>query len=87
MNSFADRVAVPLSVLEGIWEKAEQLLGTENAIVPAPGYDLKACMVKSSSGIHPHLVKAKTKGQYVSDNTCGNWRPLSVCSHSVAVAE
>ncbi len=87
VNEFAEQVAVPLSVLEGIWEKAEQLLGTENGIAPASGCDPKACMFKSTSSTRPHLVIAKMKGQYIRDNTCGNWRSLGICSHSVAVAE
>ena len=40
MNSLADQVAVPLSVLEGIWEKAEQLLGTKNTIKSSYGQKL-----------------------------------------------
>jgi len=28
VKQFANHVAIPLSVLEGIWEKAEQLLST-----------------------------------------------------------
>ena len=64
-----------------------QLVGAENVIVPAPGCDSNACMVKSTSGVRPHLVIPKHNGEYVCDSTCANWRSLGICSHSVAVAE
>ena len=88
VKEFANHVPIPLSVLEGIWEKAEQLLSTDNATAPAPGCDPKARMVKGTSTNQPHLVIVKRKGQNVCDNTCGNWRSLGIiCSHSVVVAE
>jgi len=87
VKEFANHVAIRLSVLEGIWERAEQLLSTDNATAPAPGCDPKACMVKGTSTNQPHIVIVKRKGQNVCDNTCGNWRSLGICSHSVVIAE
>ena len=86
VDTFADLVTVPRSVLEGIWEKAFELATDPNAIAPAPGYD-KGHTVKSSSGKRPHFVMAKNKGQYCCDSDCGNHKSLGICSHSVAVAE
>lgn len=86
VDSFADLVTVPRSVLDGIWEKAFELATDPNAIASAPGYD-KGHTVKSSSGRRPHLVMAKNKGQYCCDSDCGNHKSLGICSHSVAVAE
>ena len=36
-EDFVKDVNIPLKCLEGIWEKATQLLNTDGAIVPAPG--------------------------------------------------
>ena len=41
----------------------------------------------SASGKRPHLVSVKKTGQYVCDKGCGNWNSLTICSHTVAVAE
>ena len=41
----------------------------------------------SSSGQRPHLVSTKKTGQYICDKACGNWNSLSICSHTVAIAE
>ena len=86
VDTFADLVTVPRSVLDGIWEKAFELATDPNAIAPAPGYD-KGQTVNSSSGKRPHLAMAKNKGQYCCDSDCGNHKSLGICSHSVAVAE
>ena len=86
VDSFVDTVTVPRSVLDGIWEKAFELTVDSNAIACAPGYD-KGHTVKSSSGKRPHLVTSKKNGQYSCDSDCGNHKSLSICSHSVAVAE
>ena len=84
---FSDKVSVSAIILESIWNKASKLLSTSNAIAVAPGLDLKSHTVISTSGNRPHLVQAKKTGQYVCDKACGNWNSLSICSHTVAVAE
>ena len=61
VDSFADLVTLPRSVLDGIWEKAFELATDPNAIASAPGYD-KGHAVKSSSSKRPHLVMSKIKG-------------------------
>ena len=84
---FCDNVSIAAVVLESIWNKAAQLVNTPNAITVAPGLDLKSHTVISTSGNHPHLIQAKKTGQYTCDKACGNWNSLSICSHTVAVAE
>ena len=84
---FTKQVSVPEMVLESIWKKASRLLTTPNAIASAPGLDLKSHSVMSSSGQRPHLVSTKKTGQYICDKACGNWNSLSICSHTVAIAE
>ena len=43
-------------------------------------------MVISQKGKRPHLVTQSTRGKYSCDSDCPNWKSLSVCSHTVAVA-
>ena len=73
---FADHVNVPRSVLDGIWQKAQELISDSNVISSAPGYNKGYNMVKSSSGKRPHLVISKANGQYSCDNDCGNSNPI-----------
>ena len=59
-EDFSKDVIVPLKCLEGIWEKAVQLLNTDGAIVPAPGQKLESRIVLSYSGkILTWLVTSK----------------------------
>lgn len=77
---------IPLTSLEGIWKKAEDLLNTEGAIVSAPGVGNDAKFVLSYSGRKPHLVVTKKGGSFACDEDCPNWCALGDCAHSVAVA-
>ena len=76
-----------LATLQFMWDKAEKLLATKNAITPAPGDDISAKMVLSTSSQMPHLVKKEFGGRYICDSRCLNWSSSGVCSHSLAVAE
>ena len=78
---------IPLAAVQGIWNKAEELLREPNAISAALGCDSKSRMVRSRSGKRPHLVTSTKQGMYVCDNDCPNWKAMKLCSHSVAVAE
>ena len=49
----SEQVNIPLNCLEGVWAKANELVNTSNAIVPAPGQDPEARMVLSYSGKLP----------------------------------
>lgn len=87
IESATQLVNIPVKCLEGIWAKAGQLIGTKNAIVPAPGQDSEARMVLSYSGKTPHMVTPKKGGDFSCDSSCPNWKSMGICSHSVAVAE
>ena len=76
-----------LTTLQQMWEKAEELLSTHNAITPAPGSDSRAKMVMSYSSSMPHLVQRSSNGQYRCDEKCIGWISSKICSHSIAVAE
>ena len=78
---------IPLVTLDAIWAKAIELLSTSNAITSAPGNQKKASVVLSNSQVAPHLVQAKSDGQYICDNSCQQWLSSQLCSHTVAVAE
>ena len=56
VDSFANVVKTPRTVLDGIWTKAAELLSVPHKIVPAPGCNALARMVESRSGSRPHLV-------------------------------
>ena len=70
-----------------MWSKAIELLSTINAITSAPGTQKKACMVLSYSQVTPHLIQAKSDGQYICDSDCQQWVSSQLCSHTLAVAE
>ena len=77
---------LPLVTLQMIWQKAEKLLNSENAITNAPGSDTKARMVLSQSSAVPHFVTTCDNGQYLCDNSCPQWISSKICSHTVAAA-
>ena len=43
--AFAETSRIPLTCLQGIWNKPAEILDTEGAIVPAPGCDVGAKLV------------------------------------------
>ena len=80
-------VSIPLVTLTAMWNKASELLSTQNAIMPAPGNDFKARMVLSRSQDMPHHVRCHTDGQYLCDSNCPQWMSSQICSHTIAAAE
>ena len=80
-------VNVPLTSLEAIWKKAEELLNDPKAIVAAPGQSEEARIVLSYSGRPPHLVSPQKGGGFICDSNCPNFKSISFCSHTIAVAE
>ena len=86
-EEFHTGLKIPLAAIQGIWKKAEELVTDPSAISPAPGFDTKSRMVVSRSGKRPHLVSCSKQGKYTCDNECPNWKSMSICSHSVAVAQ
>ena len=87
VNTVAGAGRILLNCLEGIWSKAAELLKTEGAIVSAPGVGSGAKYVLSYSGQRPRLVMPKRGNAFACDQDCPNWKALSVCAHTVAVAE
>ena len=55
---------LPPITMQKIWQKADKLLYSENAITNAPGSDPKARMVLSQSSAVPHFVTTHDSGQY-----------------------
>ena len=50
-------INIPLPCLQGIWEKAADLISTPGNITPAPGHPPEVKIVTSYSGQRPCLVK------------------------------
>ena len=87
VTNASEKLDIPLPCLQGIWSKAEKLLTTKEAIVPAPGQAPEARMVLSYSGKVPHMVTPNKSRSFCCDSSCVNWKSLGICSHTVAVAE
>jgi len=73
INTFAGAVRVPRNCLEGIWNKAAELLKADDAIAPAPGVGSDAKFVLSYRGKRPHLVTPKKGNMFACDSDCPNW--------------
>ena len=58
-TSLTGTTRIPLNCLQGIWNKAAELLKIDNAIVTAPGNNSGAKFVLSYQGTKPHLVAPK----------------------------
>lgn len=87
VETVAQSVSIPFPVLQGIWQKAEELIDAPNSITSAPGHSTEARMVLSRSGKRPHLVVPDGKGgQYKCDAECLNYKSVGMCSHVIAVA-
>ena len=71
-------------------EKAISPVFDVDAIAQAPGCGPKDKMVKSRSGVVPHLVINKKEYKYTCDqcdDKCPQFRLLGICSHTVSAAE
>ena len=86
-HEMALSACVPETVAEGIWRKATSLVFDVDAIVRAPGCGPKDKMVKSKSGVVPHLVTSKKEYEYACDEKCPQFKSSGICSHTVAAAE
>ena len=80
-----DQVNILFSCLQGIWNKAGELLSTAGSIVSAHGHCPEARLVLSRSGKRPHLV-LPSKAGFKCDSDCVNFKSLGICSHTVVVA-
>ena len=75
---------VPSVVLKAMWQKAAELISTDEMIANCPG-NPKARMVASRRGDRPHYVKELAGGKVTCD--CYNYSLIQICAHSVAAAE
>ena len=66
IDTFVNKVHVPQNCLEGIWNKAVEILKMEDAIVSAPGVS-GAKFVMSYNHFKPHLVTPKKGGTFACD--------------------
>ena len=79
--------SVPEGVADGIWNKATALVSDAEAITSAPGCGPKDKMVKSKTGVAPHLVTNKKESQYACDDKCPQFKSIAICSHVIAAAQ
>jgi hypothetical protein len=70
--TFCNDVRVPKTCLEGIWNKAAELLKMNDAIVTAPGGN--GMFVLSYSSATPHHVTPKNGTVFACDTNCPNWK-------------
>ena len=83
-NCPLDVLTLPSQLKKSLWEKANDLLKDETAIVRAPGDgDESAWIVKSYSGKQPHFVKI-TKCTFACDEQCLSYKS-KLCSHTIAL--
>ena len=79
------------STLQNIWRKVEQLVACpQKQILCVPWTsDYRACLVKSSSTLQPHMVASDPKNDniYRCDDKCPMYKGFSLCSHVIAATE
>lgn len=80
LSILSDRLGLPPAAIDGIASKAVEILCTDGAIVPAPGYSSEAKMVISRSGKRPHLILPKKKcGGLSCDDDCPQYKSAKLC--------
>ena len=78
---------MPFEELKHIWSKAVDLLSSaEPSIVICPGYQSGFAVASAHDPAKPHIVTPLASGE-VRCRGCPQYDRLSICSHSVAVAE
>ena len=87
VHSLSELVSLPLPCLEGIWQKATELLNTLGTISSAPGHPTESRMVMSRTDHRPHLVLPCSRRCFKCDSDCLNYKSLGIWSHCVVVAE
>ena len=87
LSVLSGKLGLPNVAIDGIGQKAAEILQTEGAIASAPGQPAEARMVISRSGKRPHLVIPKKMGGMACDDDCPMYKSAKLCSHTVAAAE
>ena len=78
---------MPLEELKLIWTKAVDLLSSpDDSIVPCPGFQSGFAVASAQDPAKPHIVIPLASGE-VRCHGCPQYDRLSICSHTVAVAE
>ena len=78
---------MPLEELKLIWTKAVDLLSSpDDSIVPCPGFQSGFAVASAQDPAKPHIVIPLASGE-VRCRGCPQYDRLSICSHTVAVAE
>ena len=85
-QEFASKVKISHDMVEAISRKTENLLTTDGSIVASPGME-NTGFVESKSKQAPHLVRVSPKGAICCDKACEHYRSISICSHTVAIAQ
>ncbi len=78
--------SVPLEELKHIWTKAENILRDVSSIVVCPGYQRGFAVASSHDPSKPHVVTPLASGE-IKCTGCPQFNRLSICSHSIAIAE
>ena len=76
---------MPGEVYKGIWEKASQLVGEDNAITDAPKLANSKMVCSYNNPRKPHLVTFFKNGKLTCD--CINYGTKHICAHTLATAE
>lgn len=85
----ADLPNIPLTMVQGIWSKAKELLETQGGIVNGPCFSKsvdRTVIVASKTSSKPRIINIKPGGIISCKSSCSNWAALCICSHSVAAA-
>ena len=78
-------VGLSEEVFGGMWEKAARLVADDGSITAAPGLPNAKMVASFSCPQKPHVVAILANGKMTCD--CLNFKPKSLCSHTLAVAE
>ena len=85
----ADLPNIPFTTVQGIWNKAKEILQIQGAVVNGPRFSKsvdRTIVVASKSSTRPRIVTIKPGGTVCCENGCPNWNALWICSHTVAAA-
>lgn len=80
----------PLAVVQGIWEKAADLLSKPGLVMNAPtasSSNRQCFVIASKSSQHPRIVQQGQSTQFSCEPSCPMWQSSKICFHSIAAAQ
>ena len=86
----SDIQSLPLAVIQGIWQKASDLLCNPELVLDAPSTSSSShqCfVVASKSSQCPRIVQRGKSAQFSCEHSCPMWQSSRICSHFVAAAQ